>query len=358
MDWEEKMANRSAQELREVTVKIFTAAGAPEDLAGEMAEALVGANLAGHDSHGVIRIPAYLNQIKEGGLDPTARPAVIRETETTALVDGKWGFGHVAAKFATDVAIRKAKASHTAAVSIVRCNHIGRLGQWASQAAAQDVIALVTVGGWGGSEGRMGTGTAAPFGGGERALSTNPISIGFPGGETPDMLVDFATTVVAEGKLQVARAKGTPVPPGSILDKDGRPSTDANDFYEGGMMLPFGGHKGYALSMFVEMLGGALTPGDELNGDGRRGGAVIWALDAFAFRSPESYRKNADFVLQRIKKIKPAEGFDEVLLPGEPELRSAEARLRDGIPVADATWEQIVAGGKAVGLDVEALVAA
>src|SRR5215207_2111294 len=137
------MANRSADELRQVTEKIFTAAGAPADLATEMGEALVGANLAGHDSHGVIRIPAYLQQIRDGALDPAARPAVVKETATTALVDGKWGFGHVAAKFGTDVAIRKAKESGTAVVSIVRCNHIGRLGQWASQAAAEDVIALV-----------------------------------------------------------------------------------------------------------------------------------------------------------------------------------------------------------------------
>ncbi|MBA2300065.1 MAG: Ldh family oxidoreductase [Chloroflexi bacterium] len=352
------MANRTAEQLRDVTKSIFGGAGAPADVAAEMAEALVGANLAGHDSHGVIRIPAYLTLIADGGLDPAARPAIIRETDTTALVDGKWGFGHVAAKFGTDVAIRKAKGSQTAFVSVVRCNHIGRLGQWASQASVEDVLAMVAVGGWGGSPGRMGTGSAAPFGGAERALSTNPNAIGFPGGETPDMLIDFATTVVAEGKLQVARAKDTPVPPGAILDKEGRPSTDANDYYDGGVMLPFGGHKGYALSMFVEMLGGALTPGDEYNGEGRRGGAVIWAVDAFTFRSRESYERNADFVLRRIKQVRPAQGFDEVLVPGEPEQRSAESRMKAGIPIADTTWSQIVEGGKSVGVDVEALVTA
>ncbi len=351
------MANRSAAELRQVTEAIFTAAGAPADLATEMADALVGANLAGHDSHGVIRIPAYLRLIAEGRLDPKARPEVIKETATTALVDGKWTFGHVAAKYGTDVAIKKAKASGTAAVSIVRCNHIGRLGQWASQASAAGVIAMVTVGGGGGGAGSVRN-AAAPFGGAEGAFSTHPISIGMPGGETPDMLIDFATTVVAEGKLQVARAKKAPVPPGSILDSEGRPTTDAEDFYNGGVLLPFGGHKGYALAMFVEMLGGAFTPGDEINGDGRRGGAVIWAVDAFAFRSPESYADNADFVMQRVKKIRPAQGFDEVLIPGEPEARSAAERLDEGIPVADTTWQQIVEGGRSVGVDVEALVPA
>lgn len=352
------MANRTATELREVTERIFKGAGAPDDIAREMGEALVGANLAGHDSHGVIRIPAYVNAIKNGSLDPAARPSIIEETATTALVDGHWTFGHVSARYATDVAIRKAKASKTAIVSIVRCNHIGRLGQWASQAAAEDVIALVCVGGGGGSPGRLGRGAAAPFGGAEPVFSTNPISIGIPVGETPDYLLDFATTVVAEGKIQVARAKGAELPPGCILDKNGKPSTNPNDLYDGGVLLPFGGHKGYALAAFVEMMCGAFTPGDTYNGNERRGGAVVWAVDAFAFRDKGDYEKNADFVLQRIKKVRPAEGFKEVLLPGEPERLSAEARMREGIPVADTTWNQIVEAGKSVGVDVEALVKA
>src|SRR5204862_3267089 len=154
---------------------------------------------------------------------------------------------------------------------------------------------------------------AAPFGGAEPAFSTNPISIGMPGGETPDMLIDFATTVVAEGKIQVARAKGADLPPGCILDKDGQPSVNPHDFYDGGALLPFGGHKGYALAMFVEMLCGAFTPGDERNGEGRRGGSVVWAVDALAFRPKASYEKNADFVLQRVKNMKPAQGFDRVM---------------------------------------------
>jgi len=348
------VANRSAAQLKSVTERVFVGAGAPEDLAREMGEALVGANLAGHDSHGVIRIPAYVNQIKSGGLDPAARPTIVEETATTALVDGNWTFGHVAARFGTDVAIKKAKQSKTAVVSIVRCNHIGRLGQWASQAAAEDVIAMVVTGGGGGSGGRLGGGIAAPFGGAERALSTNPISIGMPGGENADMLIDFATTVVAEGKIQVARAKGADLPAGCILDKDGKPSVNPHDFYDGGVLLPFGGHKGYALAMFVEMLAGAFTPGEQHNGDGRRGGSVIWAVDAFAFRQPGDYAQNADFVLKRVKGVRPAQGFDRVMAPGEPELLSKEARLKEGIPVADATWTQIVEAGKSVGVDVEA----
>ena len=179
------MLTMSAERLRDVTRRVFEAAGTPADLASDMAKILVESNLTGHDSHGIIRIPYYVKQIKEGTLDPKARPEVIGETPGSALVDGKNAFGHVAAAFGTEVAIRKAKESKAVVVSIVRCNHIGRLGEWGSRAAAKDVIAIVTVGGGG------GPGIAAPFGGAARALSTNPISIGIPGGRVPDMLIDF-----------------------------------------------------------------------------------------------------------------------------------------------------------------------
>jgi LDH2 family malate/lactate/ureidoglycolate dehydrogenase len=334
------------ERLRDATSKIFVAAGTPNDLAVDMANILVESNLAGHDSHGVIRIPAYVRSIKEGNLVPDARPEIISETPGSALVDGKYGFGHIAAAFGTDVAVRKAKESKAVVVSIVRCNHIGRLGEWGSRAAAKDVIAIVTVGGGG------GPGIAAPFGGAARAFSTNPISIGIPGGETPDMLVDFATTSIAEGKVQVARAKGVPLPPGMIIDKDGNPSTNPEDLYAGGMLLPFGGHKGYGLAMVVEMLGSAFAPGDHYNRNGRGGAATIIAVDATTFQPLSTYERLADETLQRVKAIPPAKGFSEVLLPGEPELKSKAERLRDGIPVPEATWSAIVDTGRGLGVDV------
>src|SRR6516162_4201761 len=153
------MLTITPERLRNVTDRIFQAAGTPADLATDMADILVESNLVGHDSHGVIRIPAYVRSIKEGGIVPNARPEVISETSGSALVDGKYAFGHIAAAFGTEVAVRKAKESKAVVISIVRCNHIGRLGEWGSRAAAQDVIAIVTVGGFG------GPGIAAPFGG-------------------------------------------------------------------------------------------------------------------------------------------------------------------------------------------------
>jgi LDH2 family malate/lactate/ureidoglycolate dehydrogenase len=340
------MLTMTPERLRDVTSQIFEGAGAPSDLAADMAQILVESNLVGHDSHGVIRIPAYIKQIKEGTLIPDARPEVISETPGSALVDGKYAFGHIAAAFGTDVAVRKAKESKAVVVSVVRCNHIGRLGEWGSRAAAQDVIAIVTVGGFG------GPGIAAPYGGAARAFSTNPISVGMPGGDMPDMLVDFATTSIAEGKVQVARAKGVPLPPGCIIDKNGNPSTNPSDLYDGGMLLPFGGHKGYGLAMVVEMLGAALAPGREYNGAGRAGAAVIIAVDAATFHPLSEYAKGADETLSRVKAVPPAKGFDAVLLPGEPEQRSKADRLANGIPIAEATWDAIVEAGRAVGVSV------
>lgn len=329
------MLTISADRLRDATRRTFAAAGTPEDLATQMADILVESNLAGHDSHGIIRIPAYVKSIKEGTLVPDARPAVIEETAGSALVDGKYGFGHLAAAFGTDVAARKAKQAKAAVVSIVRCNHIGRLGEWGSRAAAQGVVAIVTVGGSG------GPGIAAPYGGAARALSTNPISVGIPAGDGKEFLVDFATTGVAEGKVQVARAKGAQLPPGVLLDKAGSPSTNPEDLYNGGMLLPFGGHKGYGLAMVVELLGAALTPGERYNREGHTGGAVIIAVDAAAFRPLDEFEASAAKSIAAVKAIPPAPGFSEVLVPGEPEQRSKAERLKNGIPVAEATWEAI-----------------
>jgi hydroxycarboxylate dehydrogenase B len=322
--------------LRDATLRIFEAAGAPSDVAAEMAEFLVESNLAGHDSHGVIRIPAYLQAISDGLIVPDARPEVIEETATSALVDGKDGFGHIAAAFATDVAARKARDRKVAVVSIVRCNHIGRLGEWGSRAARQGVVAIITVGGSG------GPGIAAPFGGAAPALGTNPISVGMPAGDGDDLLMDFATTTMAEGKVQVARAKGASLPPGVLLDREGHPSTNPQDLYNGGMLLPFGGHKGYGLALVVELLGAALTPGQRHNRGARSGGAVIIAVDAAAFRPLAEFEATATETLRRVKAIPPAPGFSEVLVPGEPERQTRAERVRTGIPLAEVTWHAIV----------------
>jgi LDH2 family malate/lactate/ureidoglycolate dehydrogenase len=157
----------------------------------------------------------------------------LRETAVSALVDGVWTYGQVSARYGTEVAIAKAKESGVAVVGVVRCTHIGRLGTYSSLASSQGVVLMVTIGGLASS--------TAPFGGRAGIFSTNPYSFGFPAGDHADLMVDFATSAIAGGKVMVARAKHEPVPPGSLLDKDGNPTTDPNAYWNGGMLLPFGG---------------------------------------------------------------------------------------------------------------------
>lgn len=348
-----------AGRLAEIGRRIFVAAGVPADVARRVAESLVDANLVGHDSHGALRIPQYLDDLKAGYIVPDAEPRVIRETPGSALVDGGWTFGQISASFAAEQSVARAKATGLAAVGLVRANHIGRLGEWASRAASQGVVSLVTAGGFGGRG-------AAPYGGRAVAFGTNPMALAFPStppsgepGGDPLVLVDFATTAVAAGKVRLAQAKGEPLPPGAIVDKDGNPTTDPEAYYAGGMLLPFGGHKGYGLAVAIELLGQALTGSEAFAEAGRggpvygRSGMLFVALSADLFRPFGEYAASAAAFAEKVSAVPPAPGFAEVLLPGDPERRTREARLREGVPLPDSTWESLVAAGRALGVEVE-----
>jgi LDH2 family malate/lactate/ureidoglycolate dehydrogenase len=336
-----------AAQLLALTRRIFAAAGTPADLAEIVADHLISANLAGHDSHGVIRIPSYVQTIQRGALDPTARPRVLQDRGPVLIVDGNWAFGQVAARYGIDLAVGRAKEVGVALVGIVRSNHIGRVGEYPTLAAQRGVAAFVTVGG-------LGT-SVAPFGGRQGALGTNPISFGFPAASHPPFLVDFATSAIAGGKVMVARAKGEPVPPGSLIDAAGEPTDDPNAYFAGGALLPFGGHKGYGLSLVSALFSGVLTQAAHAEGARGGGGVLMLAIDAGAFGPAERAIADADAAMERIKAVPAAAGVDEVLIPGEPEARSRERRLGEGIPVPERTWGEI--GETARGLGVELGVA-
>jgi hydroxycarboxylate dehydrogenase B len=339
--------------LRAAGTRIFGAVGAPDEIAARVAHSLVGANLAGHDSHGVIRIPSYVRAVRSGEVIPDASPELVRETEVSAVVDGGWAFGQLTAERATRVAMDKAREHGIAVVAAVRCTHIGRLGEYAEMGAAEGMIVFLAAGGLTGKRGQV-----APYGGGRGVLGTNPLAFGFPGGsdEFPVLLADFATSAVAAGKIMVARAKGAPLPPGSIQDAEGRPSTRADDYASGGSLLPFGGHKGYGLMVVVELLGRVLTGSSGYAENGRGGdvygqsGTLVLAMDPGLFRDRAEYDRDADATLRRIKGIPPAPGIDEVLLPGEPERRARADRERSGVPVEEATLEAIRETAASVGL--------
>ena len=342
-----------AQELEQLGCQIFQAAGTPAPQATELANALVESNLTGHDSHGVQYIPPYVEGIRRGWIVPSATPIVSRKRASTVVVDGCWGFGHITARFGTEVAVQQARDKGVAAVSVVRCNHTGRVGRYAERAAAAGCIGAFLIG-------RIHPpGSVAPFGGAGRALTPNPISFSVPAGESPPMIIDFATSTVAESKIKAARARHDRIPLGWIVDKEGNPSSDPADLYSGGMLQTFGEHKGYALALLAAVLGGVATGAEALEEDKPapdnpwgHGGLLILCLDPSAFVDSETYGEAVDRFFHRVKSVPPATGFEEVLIPGEPELREREQRQRTGIPVPTETWNEILATARHLGVDI------
>ena len=341
------MIIRTALELLAWVQQIFQAAGADERNAQAVAEHLVDANLAGVDTHGIQHVPGYLNAIKTGALVPTAWPEIVSETPTTALVSGNWTFGHAAARFAMQAACAKAGEQGAAVVSLVRANHIGRLGFYAEMAAAQGLVSMTWAGGFG-----VDAPAAAPYGGRGRLLHTNPISMAFPGGDEPAPMFDFATTTVAGMKVINAHRRGQQLPPGCIIDKDGAPSLNPQDYYDGGAYLPFGGHKGYALMVAVECLGRLFSGSDSfaeapLGGNFGHQGVTMIAFRADLFQPVAAFEQSVDGLARRLRDTPPAPGFDEVLVPGDMERRSRAARQRDGIPIPDDVWQSLTAAAAA-----------
>ena len=327
------MPNFSADSLRRTATLLFQAAGTPEATARQVADSLIDSNLRGHDSHGIAQVTGYVRKIQAGSLKPDATPIVLNESPTSALVDGQWGFGQVTAAYAMDVLVKKAQAAGMAAVGIRNCNHIGRLGLYAEQAAAADVLSMVTLCGGG-----LGTSTT-PYGGAGRSLGSNPFAFGLPAGEQPPVIVDFATTVVAGGKIAGAREKNQSIPPGWIVDAAGRPTTDPNEFGKGGMLLTMAEHKGFGLSMVAEAFGGALTGATQFAaGESGRNCVFMWGIRSDIFQPAAEYERLEARAIEKIKQTPPAPGFDEVLIPGERGRKTQAERIEAGIWLPDKTW--------------------
>jgi uncharacterized oxidoreductase len=341
------MPSLSAPQLTGAISRIFQAAGVPAAIAIQVSASLVQSNLMGHDSHGVIRLMQYLRDLRAGLVDPHATIEVLHETPTTALLDAHWQFGQIAASHGMAMAIDKAKESHLAAVGIRRCYHVGRLGEYALLAAGQGLIGMVLC--------NSGRPLVAPFGGTGRALGPNPISWAVPAGRKAPFLLDFAATMCAEGKVRVARAAGKEIPEGWILDKDGQPTTNPADLYDGGVILPMAGHKGYALCLLLELLGGALTGHgcSSLSEHTRGNGVLMLALDVQAFSPLAEFEGTVGQVFEALKAGPTAPGFAEILIPGEPEFRMKEEREREGIPLPEGIWQEILREAVQVGIEID-----
>lgn len=341
------MLTFSAAFLKTYVTKILLALETPADLADLMADSLVGSSLTGHDSHGVTLLPSYAGQIRAGSLKPAARPTVEPATGmlATLSIDGAFGWGPVAAFLATDQVIARAQQFGISAAVVRHCNHIGRVGQYGERMAAQKLIGIATC--------NSGSGVA-PFGGVKPLLGTNPIVIAVPRpGDQAPVLFDGSTSVVAGNKVRVQLDKGQPTPAGWILDRQGQPTTNPEDFFAGGALLPLGGHKGYALGVMVELLGGILsgTSASFLPDFKGTNGVLIMALRPDAFIPLGEYLAQVERVCTTLKATPSSDPTRPVLLPGEPEQLARQERTVNGIPMPEAAWQALQELAQSLGVD-------
>jgi len=344
------MAVVDATELRDVVRAILQREGASEVNAQIVADHLVDAQRSGVDTHGVYHLVFggnYVDAMRRGAIVPSASPETVWEHGNSALVSGNWTFGHVTADYATSLLSRLAQEAGIAVVGVVQANHIGRLGHYSERLAAEGLVGMVFAGGF-----AEEIPSAVPFGGRAPLLSTNPISMAFPAGQEPRVMFDFATTTLAGSRVTLTGRRGNALPPGALVDKEGRPTTDPQDYLDGGWLTLFGGHKGYALAMAVEFLTRILVGSDDFADEDRstpyerHQGVLMVALRANLFSNRAKYESRADELIRRTHAVPPAAGHDRVLVPGDPELESRKRQDGAGIAVDDDLWDQISSLGQ------------
>ena len=321
---------------------MFRAAGSDQQEADTVAFGLAEANLVGHDSHGVLRVPIYLADLDAGTVLRGRRPSLVSDNQATLTFDGQAGLGQVAGAIVIARGIARARELGTAVVMLRNVGHLGRVGRWAEQAAADGLISLHFVNTSGGLDANVML--VAPFGGRDRRMSVNPMCIGLPRSGNAPLIMDATIAATAGGKVMAALNRGDALPAGQIIDRHGKPSTAPADLFAGGAILPFGDHRGYALSFMIDVLAGALTGGGcsaqprhpKMNNmasiliDPSRVAGAQFAADVEAYA-------------EWMKAAPPAAGGGEILLPGEMERSVRDRRLRDGIPLDETTLGQLLA---------------
>lgn len=333
--------------LKFATVDVFLAAGSSPREAELVAEHLVEANLRGHDSHGVGVVPMYLRGARSGGLVLNQKLAVALDTGAMLICDGGRGAGQVMAHDAMVAGIARAAKTGSAVVSLRNSHHIGRIGHWAEQCAAAGMVSLHFVNVVAGA-------FVAPFGGTQARLGTNPFAAAFPRVGAPPVVVDFATSKLAAGKVRVAFNKGVELPPGALLDNQGKPTTDPARLYDAqpGALTTFGEHKGWGLMLACELLGAAMVGAPTQHGAGSDGAvinsmfSVIVSPDKLGTAGP--FAEEMEAVLAWV--VSEDKNGDGVKLPGDPELETRRQRLSEGIPLDDTTLAQFEQAAVGVGL--------
>ncbi|OYW22871.1 MAG: dehydrogenase [Planctomycetales bacterium 12-60-4] len=338
------MPTLSPASLTEFTQALFVAAGVSTENARIVSESLIEANLRGHDSHGVMRVPFYIGSLKNGKLDPHAALVVEKESPASLVCDGGWGLGQVIARDLMQRLIAKCATSAVACATLKRSTHIGRLGEYAELAAAHGFMSMIVANTHGAAQ------RVAPVGGKRPRLGTNPICIGMPGGAEGPFVFDIGTSATAEGKVRVKKIAGQPVPLGWILDPDGKPTTDPNQLYGDppGTILPLGGdqaYKGFGLAFMIEMMCGGLSGAQCAypNPPAPVGNAAFFfVLNPEFFGGQEHLRQEVTQLEQYVRSVPLIDGVKEVFLPGDPERRAMTQRAAQGIPLDDGNWKALL----------------
>ncbi len=319
--------NVSMEDLRELSRGILVGGGLGEEDAHIVADILLEAELRGRSTHGVIRLPGIVARSAAGGRRPMR---LAREGGAYALVDGQENLGYLVAHRCARMAVGKADGAGIGVVGGFNTGHCGMLGYYASMMADAGMVGLVMC---------DTSPRVVPWGGTEPVLGTNPISAGFPA-RKGQVVVDLSVAAITSGQILMAMADGKPIPEGCALDSDGRLTTDPAAARKGAS-LPFGGHKGYALGMMIQILSGALVRGAPVPEPGVNYGIFMQAISPSIFLDREVFRDGVNELIERIKSARRAEGIGEILIPGERAFREREIRLREGIDVDEALWQEL-----------------
>jgi len=345
------------ENLIHFVAEVFSHSESSPEEAKRIATYLTTANLTGHDSHGVIRVPVYVRWKKMGAVIPDQTVDVVVDTPSLAVVDGKFGYGQTVTPQAVRIGIEKCRKAGLAAVALRNAGHIGRVGDWAEMAAAEGLVSVHFVN-------AAGSLLVAPFGGVQKRLSTAPYCVGIPRQGQDPIVLDFATSIVAEGKVLVASRGGKKLPKGALIDADGTLSEDPAVLYgphstEGprdhtkgtGAIRAFGEHKGSGLAFICELLGGALT-GTGATAPDRpfANGMLAFYIDPRVIDTSNYFDGEISRYVDFIRETKPVSGVDAVLIPGDPERKMRADRTKNGVPLPDDTWAAIVATAREVGV--------
>ncbi len=312
---------------------------------------LIEANLTGHDSHGIGMLPRYAKAYLEGGLKPNTGVRVVQDSGALLRLDGQHGFGQVVGAEAMALGIERARSHGSCIVALGQAHHLGRIGAWAEQAAAAGLVSLHFVN-------VISRPIVAPHGGGDGRFGTNPFCAGVPLPGRPPVILDFATSVIAQGKTRVAHNQGKAVAPGQLIDDQGRATTDPRYTVVPpfGALLTFGGHKGYGLALMCELLGGALAAGLTCHepADGRMrvlNGMLSVLLEPGALGDTQAFVEQAESFLHWVKASPPREGEPPVQVAGDAERAARMLRTRRGVPVDRTTWQEILEAAASLGVD-------